>query len=174
MKFIKSGVGILFSLVVFTMMVACGNDSAGVETNQSAGASNLTLTELDIYKSESCGCCGAWIEHMEDNNFSARIHHPTDLNDIKTRYGIDAQWQSCHTAVSKEGYVFEGHIPAKFIQQFLTRPPADAIGLAVPGMPLGSPGMEVNDRFMPYQIILLKKDGSTETYATVNSLQQQY
>ena len=74
--------------------------------------------------------------------------------------------QSCHTGVSADGYFFEGHIPAKFVTAFLANPPENAAGLAVPGMPAGSPGMEMGDRFNPYSVILVKKDGTTEVYAT--------
>jgi hypothetical protein len=70
--------------------------------------------------------------------------------------------------------VFEGHIPARYIQQFLDNPPADAIGLSVPGMPVGSPGMEVGDKFIPYQVLLLKHDGSTEVFARVEQQTHQY
>jgi len=83
------------------------------------------------------------------------------------------RYQSCHTAVSSHGYVFEGHVPARHIKAFLANPPADAIGLAVPGMPLGSPGMEVGSRFDPYEVLLLKKDGSSEVFARVDSPAQQ-
>ena len=90
-----------------------------------------------------------------------------NLQEIKEQHSIKPKYQSCHTAVSEEGYVFEGHIPSKFIKQFLSNPEADAIGLAVPGMPLGSPGMEVQGRFMPYDVLVLFKDGSSEVYAEV-------
>ncbi len=81
--------------------------------------------------------------------------------------------QSCHTAVTTDGYVFEGHVPAKHMAQFLKNPPSDAIGLAVPGMPVGSPGMEYQNQFMPYQIMQINKDGTTSVYADVESPQQQ-
>ncbi|HBO96388.1 MAG TPA: hypothetical protein DD667_24145 [Gammaproteobacteria bacterium] len=110
---------------------------------------------------------------MEDSGFEAKIHHPADLNRVKDDYGVAPEYQSCHTAVTSDGYVFEGHIPARFVQQFLENPPAGAIGLSVPGMPAGSPGMEMGDRFMPYQVWLLKKDGSAEVFASVNSRDQQ-
>ena len=81
--------------------------------------------------------------------------------------------RSCHTAVSSQGYAFEGHIPARDSHQFLANPPADGIGLTVPAMPVGSPGMEVGDKFMPYRVLLMKKDGSTEVFASVESAAQQ-
>jgi len=101
------------------------------------------------------------------------------LSQLKTELGIQTQYRSCHTGVSKDGYVFEGHVPAKFIQQFLQQPPADAIGLAVPAMPIGSPGMEVDNghggsKFMAYQVLLLKSDGSSEVFATLSDYSEQF
>ncbi len=159
------------TLIALSLVLSACDENSPTENNSQSTASAI---HLDVYKSESCGCCGIWVEHMEGNNFATAIHHPQDLNAVKLEHSIDPQWQSCHTAVSKEGYVFEGHVPAKFVQQFLDQPPADAIGLAVPGMPLGSPGMEVGDRFTPYKIQLLKKDGSTEIYADIASLEDQF
>lgn len=122
-----------------------------------------------VYKSPTCGCCAAWLDHLNVRGIATRVEHPADLNAIKDRYGIAPRHQSCHTAVSPDGYVFEGHIPANVMQRFLREKPAGAQGLAVPGMPLGSPGMEVDDRFSPYDIYLLKRDGSTEVYTRINS-----
>ncbi len=110
---------------------------------------------------------------MGDSGFEANIHHPADLSRVKDEYGIAPEYQSCHTAVARDGYVFEGHVPARFVKKFLDNPPVGAIGLSVPAMPAGSPGMEVGDRFMPYQVWLLKKDGSAEVFASVNSRDQQ-
>ena len=86
---------------------------------------------------------------------------------IKEKYNIEPQYRSCHTAVSSNGLVFEGHIPSKYIKQFLSEDHPEAIGLSVPGMPLGSPGMEVEDRFMPYDVLILYKDGTSKVYAEV-------
>ena len=88
---------------------------------------------------------------------------------LKSDYGIAPQYRSCHTAISDEGYLFEGHVPARYVKAFLAEPPVDAIGLAVPGMPVGSPGMEMGTDFMPYQVLLLKRDGGAEIYAQVDS-----
>ena len=164
----------IFSAIVFALTLSSCNQSDDPANNSTINQASSTAILLDVYKSESCGCCGLWVEHMENNNFSATIHHPQDLNAVKLEYGIDPQWQSCHTAVSKNGFVFEGHIPAKYVQQFLDNPPENAIGLAVAGMPLGSPGMEVGDRFTPYDIQLLKADGSTLTYAKIDNLADQF
>jgi len=105
--------------------------------------------------------------YFEANNFSTMIKDHQNLQKVKEQHSIKPKYQSCHTAVSQDGYVFEGHIPSKFIKQFLANPEADAIGLAVPGMPLGSPGMEVEGRFMPYDVLVLYKDGSSKVYAEV-------
>ena len=130
-----------------------------------------------IYKSPTCGCCALWVEHMENAGFQALVEHPEDLDAIKNQYHIAPQYQSCHTAVYRSGdqeYIFEGHIPVKFIQKFLENPPAGAIGLSVPGMPLGSPGMEVNERFTPYAIYQLNTIGEPSLFAEVSTMQEQY
>ena len=97
----------------------------------------------------------------------------SDLAVFKQRYGVPNNMRSCHTTVTSDGYVFEGHVPAKYVAQFLANPPSEAIGLAVPGMPMGSPGMEYQNRFDPYQIMQINKDGSSTVYAQVESPQQQ-
>jgi hypothetical protein len=122
---------------------------------------------LLIHKTPTCGCCKKWVKHLEDNSFSMMIKDHQNLKKIKTQYSIEPKYQSCHTAVSKEGYIFEGHIPSKFIKNFLADPEPNAIGLSVPGMPLGSPGMEVEGRFMPYNVLVLYKDGSSKVYAEI-------
>lgn len=122
---------------------------------------------LLVHKTPTCGCCKKWVKHLEDNSFSTMIKDHQNLQKIKTQYSIKPKYQSCHTAVSKEGYIFEGHIPSKFIKNFLADPEPNAIGLSVPGMPLGSPGMEVEGRFMPYDVLVLYKDGSSKVYAVI-------
>ncbi len=137
-------------------------------TNHSA-AQSLDGIALNVYKEETCGCCVGWIEHMKEHSFESSIFHPKNLNSVKAELGIKTEWQSCHTAVTKEGFLFEGHIPAKFITAFLAEPPANSLGLAVPGMPIGGPGMEMGDRFTPYDILLMMKDGSSEIFASIKS-----
>lgn len=127
-------------------------------------SSSVETLSLDVYKSQNCGCCNKWISHVKEFSFESELHHPEDLNQIKLNRRIEPRHQSCHTAVSADGYVFEGHVPGHIIQHFLANPPKDSIGLAVPGMPIGSPGMEVGDRFNPYDILLLRADGTSEIY----------
>lgn len=148
--------------------------SVDVANQQGEVEQSSAAIAMDVYKSPSCGCCGKWVDHAEDRGFSFTTHHPADLNKLKTEWGIAPQYQSCHTVVSDDGYVFEGHIPARFLQQFLAAPPVDALGLSVPAMPVGSPGMEMGDRFTPYQVLLLKRDGSAEVYGQVSSPLEQY
>lgn len=136
-------------------------------------AQSIDDVVLDVYKSETCGCCVGWIEHMDEHNFHSNIFHPADLDGVKEKLGIKREWASCHTAVTKEGFLFEGHIPAKFISQFLANPPENALGLTVPGMPIGGPGMEMGDRFTPYDILLMFKDGSSKIYASIGSAADQ-
>jgi len=132
------------------------------------------LPLLEVYKSPTCSCCEKWLDHIDQHGFISKAHNQDNLSTFKTDKGIAPQYRSCHTAVSKEGYVFEGHVPAKFIHQFLANPPADAIGLSVPAMPIGTPGMEIDDKFMPYKVILLMNDGSYGIYAELNNYQEQF
>ena len=122
---------------------------------------------LLVHKTPTCGCCKMWMKHVEKNGFTAYGQDHQDLMKIKEKYNIEPQYRSCHTAVSSDGFIFEGHIPGKYIKQFLSEDHPEAIGLSVPGMPLGSPGMEVEDRFMPYDVLILFKDGTNKVYAEV-------
>lgn len=129
---------------------------------------------LDVHKSPTCGCCTLWMDHMAEHGFISTGHHPDNLGRLKAELGVPVRYGSCHTGVSAAGYVFEGHVPARYVAQFLANPPADAIGLTVPAMPVGSPGMEYRDQFNPYDVLLLKKDGAVEVYASVETYEQQF
>ncbi len=165
-----------FALVL--ALTGCGEapETQPDSTAESAPATNDTAntTALTVYKSPTCGCCADWITHMEGEGFEAAIEHPSRMAIIKAELGIAPEYGSCHTGVSDEGYVFEGHVPAKLVRQFLNNPPNDALGLAVPRMPVGSPGMEMGERFDPYDVLLLKTDGSAEVYARIEAPEQQY
>ena len=141
--------------------------SISVSSLEQEYSSSQNKFSLLVHKTPTCGCCKKWVKHLEDNSFSMMIKDHQNLQKIKTQYSIKPKYQSCHTAVSKEGYIFEGHIPSKFIKNFLEDPEPNAIGLSVPGMPLGSPGMEVEGRFMPYDVLVLYKDGSSKVYAEI-------
>ena len=136
-------------------------------------SSLLKNVSATVYKDANCGCCKEWVGYAKDNGLSATTHDVADLSVFKDRYGVPQQMRSCHTTVTTDGYVFEGHVPAKHMAQFLENPPVGAIGLAVPSMPVGSPGMEYKGKFMPYKVMQLNNDGTTEVYAAIESPQQQ-
>ena len=163
----------LLLAAIFTL-TSC-SDAAVLSTNEvlKSGSAQVTI-ELDVYKSRTCGCCQKWIDHIQDNGFDANVNNTTFLADLKKKKGIAPNYRSCHTAESQDGYIFEGHVPAKYIKQYLSNIPERTIGLSVPGMPVGSPGMEVGDRFMPYQILLLNTDGTFSIYAEVASYEEQF
>lgn len=102
--------------------------------------SALAAPTVDVYSDPNCGCCGAWVSHLEDAGFDVNHHRDGDLRAIKITNGVPPELASCHTAIV-DGYVIEGHVPAADIKRLLEERP-DTVGLAVPGMPHGSPGME--------------------------------
>ncbi len=121
--------------------------------------------EIEVWKSPSCNCCVDWVDHLKDNGFAVKVQDvPQDtLDRIKQQSGVTDKLASCHTG-KIEGYVVEGHVPAADIERLVSERP-DAAGLTVPGMPIGSPGMEVGDTREPYDVLLIKKDGATEVFA---------
>ncbi|UUA75002.1 DUF411 domain-containing protein [Cellvibrio sp. QJXJ] len=163
--------GAIGSLAVIFLLIS---HTVHASSTPSTATATDKPVQLDVYKSPTCGCCEEWISHLQSHGLQSNIHHPDDLNAIKNRYRISPRYQSCHTAISPEGYVFEGHIPAPVITRFLAEKPQGAIGLAVPGMPVGSPGMEMGERFTPYDVLLLKSDGSSEVYIRITSLTQTF
>jgi hypothetical protein len=120
---------------------------------------------VEVYKSPTCGCCINWVKHLQDNGFTTHVTETTDLAEIKTKNGIPSEAQSCHTA-TVDGYVIEGHVPAADVRRLLKeRPPV--LGLAVPGMPIGSPGMEVpNVKPEPFNVVTFDRQGKLEVYAS--------
>ena len=116
---------------------------------------------VDVYKSASCGCCGEWVKHMEKNGFTVKTHDVANPSDYREKFGIPKQFGSCHTA-TVAGYAIEGHVPAADVKRLIKAKPK-AKGLAVPAMPLGSPGME-GPRKDPFDVLLVKADGSTSVY----------
>ena len=147
-------------IIIFSLLITL--NVAALDLN------DVKNTMLLVHKTPTCGCCKEWVKHAKENGFRTYTHDHQSLEEIKNKYSINPEYRSCHTTVSSDGYVFEGHIPGKFITQFLSESHPNAIGLSVPGMPLGSPGMEVGNRFMPYKVLILYKDGTSEIYAEVN------
>ncbi|WP_413501545.1 DUF411 domain-containing protein [Psychrobacter maritimus] len=149
------------------------NKSALANAPVNSSSSLLKNVSATVYKDANCGCCKEWVGYAKNNGLSATTHDVADLSLFKERYGVPQQMRSCHTTVTTDGFVFEGHVPAKHMAEFLENPPAQAIGLVVPSMPVGSPGMEYQDKFMPYKVMQLNKDGTTEVYAAIETPQQQ-
>lgn len=158
---------------VTTNVAETHNASTSVLSTPVSNPDLLKNISATVYKDANCGCCKDWISHAEDNGLGTTTHDVADVALFKDRYGVPTEMRSCHTAITTDGYVFEGHVPAKYMAEFLENPPAQAIGLAVPGMPVGSPGMEYQNKFMPYQIMQLNKDGTTQVYADIKSTTQQ-
>ncbi|HEY0847187.1 MAG TPA: DUF411 domain-containing protein [Noviherbaspirillum sp.] len=116
---------------------------------------------VEVYKSASCGCCQEWVDHLRANGFAVRTHDVANPSDYRAKFGIPNELGSCHTGVVA-GYALEGHVPAQEIKRLLTERPK-ATGLAVPGMPLGSPGMEAA-RKNSYDVVLVQPNGRHTVY----------
>ena len=117
---------------------------------------------MTVYKSPYCGCCVKWIDIMKDNGFKVNTIETNDVNTIKQKAGLQAGQTSCHTAFV-DGYVIEGHVNYSSIKRMLEEKP-DVLGITVPGMPIGSPGMEQGDIKQAYNILYINKNGSTGIY----------
>ena len=147
-----------FSRRTLLFVVACAAATAACA--QTARPSS----DLAVYKSPTCGCCGAWVEHMTDAGFQVRTTEVADPGAVRRAWSVPDPLAACHTAVIG-GYVLEGHVPAEDVRRLLVERP-DALGLAVPTMPLGSPGMEMPDgRRETYEALLILKGGGTRVFA---------
>lgn len=125
-------------------------------------AAAQTLPTVEMYKNPYCGCCGQWAEHMRKNGFQVVAHDVEDITAKRASLGMPASVGSCHTA-KVGGYLLEGHVPAADVRRLLKEKPK-ALGLAVPGMPAGSPGMDIPNS-PPYETLLVAKDGGTTVFA---------
>jgi len=121
-----------------------------------------SATQVEVFKSPYCGCCEKWIEHMQKNGFKVNAHNVNDVPAARKSLGMPDRVGSCHTA-KVGGYLIEGHVPVADIQRLLKEKPK-AVGLAAPGMPQGSPGMETATP-VPYETLLVQADGSTTVFA---------
>lgn len=128
-----------------------------------AGVSSPPAPTMTVYKTPTCGCCGKWVDHMRAAGFKVVTEDMDDLTETKTTLGVNPNLASCHTAVV-DGYVIEGHVPADQVQRLLKERPK-VVGLAVPGMPMGSPGMEMGGEKDSYEVLTFDKQGKTAVYA---------
>ena len=117
-----------------------------------------------VYKSPTCGCCNAWVKHVRAAGFTVETIDVDDVTPYKTKYGVPLELASCHTGVVA-GFAVEGHVPADLIDKLLREKSKTARALVVPGMPMGSPGMEVPGRKDKYDVILVHKNGKRTVYA---------
>ncbi len=124
---------------------------------------NTDLIPITVYKTPTCGCCSKWVRHLEKNGFEVNAINRNNLNSVKSEAGIPRKLASCHTAVVGD-YVIEGHVPADDIKRLLKEQPA-ASGLAVPGMPMGSPGME-GSRKDAYNVMMFTKEGDSLIFSS--------
>jgi len=119
--------------------------------------------DITVYRSPTCGCCGVWLEHAQKHGFKIEDVKTEEMETLKQKYNVPPELASCHTTII-DGYVMEGHIPVDDIKRFLTEKPENFAGLAVPGMPLGSPGMEAGDMKQPFQVLAFNKEGKVEVF----------
>ena len=162
-----------FVVLAVAGLGACTQDASSAQPTtspsaqvvvQSADATPAALPRMTVHKTPTCGCCGVWIDHVQKAGFTVDVHDMDDLGPVKERLGVPYAKGSCHTA-EIGGYLIEGHVPAADIKRLLEAKP-DARGLVLPGMPLGSPGMEVPaGRQQPYTVELVRHDGTTEPFA---------
>ena len=138
--------------------------ATGFAQTATAATAPASLPLVQVYKSPTCGCCTAWVEHMQQAGFPVQVHETDRLDEVQRQLGVPYAKGSCHTA-RVDGYVIEGHVPPAEVQRLLAQRP-DARGLVLPGMPAGSPGMEMPDGYVqPYTVELVAHDGSTSAWS---------
>lgn len=141
-----------------------GQNGAPQAEHTAAAGGHAATHQIEVWKDPNCGCCTEWAKRMEGEGFKVVVHN-TGNREVREQFGMPQQYASCHTA-KVGGYVIEGHTPAADIRRLLAEKP-DALGLATPGMPLGSPGMDgdmYQNRKHPYDVLLVAKNGSSSVY----------
>lgn len=147
-------------LAAVTRAVAAGAALSALPRVAGAGAP----AALTVYKDANCGCCTKWVDHLRASGLKPVVRDRTDMDALKDSLGVPAALRSCHTAVAGR-FVIEGHVPAADLKRFLARPPKEVLGIAVPEMPVGSPGMEMRGRVDRYDVIAFRADGRTSIFA---------
>lgn len=151
----------MLTTVAMALLLAAGS-GASADTGAGAGQDG-DLALVKVWKSPTCGCCGKWIKHMQGAGFRVEVTDVADVEPIKVANGVPPKLASCHTALVG-GYVIEGHVPASDVRRLLKEKPG-ILGLAAPGMPPGSPGMDVPGS-PPFEVLAFGKDGKPVVYAT--------
>ncbi|WP_299592655.1 DUF411 domain-containing protein [uncultured Microbulbifer sp.] len=152
---------------VFFLSVLAGCSTTGSSEQGTSEADSAA--QITVYKSPFCLCCNDWIKHLESNAFSVASENALDTASVKQQWKVPPSMQGCHTGVWNNQYVFEGHVPARLIRQFLANPPKGSVGLAVPGMPQGSPGMYRGKNFEPYVVYAIQSNGEYRFYEKVTA-----
>lgn len=153
----------IFSLAAIAALVACSDKPAEV-TQQ---ADNF----VEVWKTPTCGCCAEWVDHLKENGFTVKVNDVSNTDSFRAALGMPQEYGSCHSA-RVGGYAVEGHVPADDIKKLLAEKP-DAVGLAVPAMPMGSPGMEHPDfpeKRAEYDVLLVKKGGAFTPYTHYDAI----
>lgn len=123
-------------------------------------------TTVQVFKTSTCGCCSLWVEHLKAAGYNVVATDVEDIDAVKQKHGVPTDLASCHTAIVN-GYVVEGHVPAADVTRLLKERPKAVAGIAVPGMPAGSPGMEVQSgKVQPYRVMAFEKSGKTSVFAS--------
>jgi hypothetical protein len=165
----------ILHLATLALLAACGgaadapDQSAATSADptpvMAASAADADLPTILVYKTEGCGCCNGWVEHLQAAGFQVDARNVVDLMSVKRDAGVPVDHSSCHTALV-DGYVVEGHVPADIVKRMLAERPEIA-GIAVPGMPIGSPGME-GPGARPYEVRAFDGQGGSTVYAEVD------
>ena len=139
---------------------------AGLAMAYPHGQAKGTAVDVQVYKQPGCGCCELWAQHMRKAGFRVTVAEAQDVDAMKRQHGIPVNLRSCHTSLVG-GYKVEGHVPVDVVKRLLTEKPAVS-GIAVPGMPIGSPGMEAGSRVEPYNVFAFDAQGRQPVFASVN------
>lgn len=128
----------------------------------SSWAATETPVDVTVHRSPTCSCCEKWVAHMKANNFNVTDIVTDDMQSVKNKFGVSAEMASCHTAIVN-GYVVEGHVPANDIKQLLKTKPS-VVGISVPGMPTGTPGMEMGDKKDAYDVVSFDEKNQAKVF----------
>ncbi len=168
--FLGAAATIMAGVLSLTALKAIGAEEPGKPRSGSgldapSGSARIPLPRaITVYKDPNCGCCKEWVKHVSAAGFTATVHDTADMDAVKRAMGVPEGLASCHTA--RVGtYIIEGHVPADLIERLLTDAPV-ARGLAVPGMPMGSPGMEMGGRKDKFDVMLFDKTGKSRVFAS--------
>lgn len=158
---------LILAALVLALAIGIGlmtRPSGEADASSFTATGNTVYPEIVVYKGPQCGCCEKWADHLVESGFEVKVKEVTDLDRIKEKYGIPPHLETCHTAVA-DGYIIEGHVPAASVKRLLDERPQVA-GIVVPGMPIGSPGMEEGppENYEHYRVLTFDEGGNTTVF----------